>query len=635
MRIPCPRIGIILGLLGLISGFSGADTLPELIPREVLFGNPERSAPLISPDGSMFSYRAPLEGVMNIWVKNIDRDNARPVTSDTGRGIQAYFWAGDSRHIIYTQDEDGNENFHLYGLDIQTGQTRDYTPFDDVKVRLVEQNKLFPDELLISVNLDDPRLHDVYLLDINSGDLELVAMNPGNIVGWMADADFKIRAALVIRADGGFDLVTRSDEKSEWEYLLTWDWENNMSSDPLKFSADGEHIYLRDSRNYNTARLVKVEIASGDLEVICHDPVYDVSRVRFENETNDVQAVSFEKARTEWVVLDEEIADDFERVAALDEGDFLVYDADITDSIWMVSFSNDAGPISYYVYDRGTDEATFLYHQNPILTEYTFARMEPFSFTARDGLRLHGYISFPPGLHRKDIPMVLLVHGGPWSRDSWGYNPEVQWLTNRGYICLQVNYRGSEGYGKGFLNAGNKEWGGKMQDDLEDAVRWTIKKGYADPDRVAIFGASYGGYAALAGAAFSDLFCCAVDIFGPCNLLTFLEVVPAYWKPLQAIMYKRVGHPVADSAMLRERSPLFNVEGIEIPLLIAQGANDPRVPMTESEQIVEALEDKGIEYKYVFFTDEGHGFTRPENRLEFYSEAERFLARHLGGRYEE
>jgi len=636
MRSLTLRVGVFIGLVLSLSGGVNADTLPELIPREVLFGNPERSAPLISPDGKMMSYRAPLGGVMNVWVKSIGTDDAKPVTADTDRGIQAYFWAGDSRHIIYTQDQDGNENFHLYGVDIKTGEVKDYTPFEGVRVRLVEWDKRFPDELLISMNLDDPRLHDVYRLDINSRDLELIAENPGNIIGWLADADFKIRAALMMRADGGFDLATRPDESSDWSYLLTWDSENNMSSDPLQFSADGNYLYLRDSRNANASRLVKIDIRSDEMQVIAEDSHYDVSRVRFDPGTNEVQAVCFEKARAEWVILDSNIADDFEEISRLDDGDFVIYDEDNEDVTWLVSFNKDAGPIPYYAYDRKKREGTFLYHHNPVLNEYTLAEMESVSYLSRDGLTIHGYITFPPGVNREDLPLVLLVHGGPWSRDSWGYNPEAQWLANRGYICLQVNYRGSDGYGKEFLNAGNKEWGGKMQDDLEDGIRWAVEKGFADPSRIGIFGASYGGYATLSGATFyPGLYRCGVDMFGPSNLLTFLDVVPAYWKPLKAIMYKRIGHPQKDSVMLVERSPLFHVENIKIPLLVAQGANDPRVPKEESEQIVFALEEKGIEYEYLFFEDEGHGFTKPENRLEFYAAAERFLAKHLGGRYEE
>ncbi|MBN2380934.1 S9 family peptidase [candidate division WOR-3 bacterium] len=625
---------LIGGLLAVSSVW--ADSLPELIPREVLFGNPARSAPLISPDGKMMSYRAPVDGVMNVWIKTIGREDARPVTQDTGRGIQAYFWSGDSKHIIYTQDQDGNENYHLYGVDIKTGQIKDYTPFDGVRVRLVEWDKRFPDELLISINLDDPRLHDVYHLDINSGDLELVVENPGNIIGWMADRELHIRAALVMRTDGGFDLVTRADEKSEWQYLLTWDSENNMSSDPLSFSSDGVHMYLRDSRDANASRLVKINLDSGDIHVIAEDPCYDVSRVRFDPGTHEPQAVSLEKARMEWVILDEDLREDFEAARNLDDGDFLIYDEDLDDEIWLVSFNKDVGPICYYAYDRTKGEGALLYNHNPVLSDYTLAEMEPLSYASRDGFTIHGYVTFPPGIERKNLPMVVLVHGGPWSRVSWGYDPEAQWLANRGYVCLEVNYRGSDGYGKDFLNAGNREWGRKMQDDLEDAVDWAVKQGFADPERVAIFGASYGGYAVLAGAAFTpDLYRCGVDMFGPSNLLTFIEAVPEYWKPMKAIMYKRIGHPVEDSAMLRERSPIFAVDEIRIPLLIVQGANDPRVPVAESERIVAALKTKGVEYEYILFEDEGHGFARPENRLKFYSAAERFLAKHLGGRYEE
>jgi dipeptidyl aminopeptidase/acylaminoacyl peptidase len=352
-------------------------------------------------------------------------------------------------------------------------------------------------------------------------------------------------------------------------------------------------------------------------------------------DTYEIQAVSFVKERTEWVIFDQSIKEDFEKIKAVDHGDFFILSRDNEDQKWVIGFTRDNGPVPYYAYDRTTKKATFLFDNKPDLKQYELAPMEPVSFKTRDGLTVHGYITFPPGDQKKQLPMVLNVHGGPWSRDTWGYDGEAQWFANRGYICLQVNFRGSTGYGKEFLNASIKEWGGKMHDDLVDAVHWAIKKGYADPKRIAIYGGSYGGYAALVGATFTpDLFSCAVDIVGPSNLITMIKSIPPYWSTLLAIEHKRVGNPDTEEVFLKSRSPLFKVDQIKIPILIGQGANDPRVKQAESEQIVQAMKEKGIDHEYMLFPDEGHGFAKPENRIKFYAHAEKFLAKHLGGRFE-
>jgi len=609
---------------------------PELIPREVLFGNPVKTAPKISPDGKLMAYLAPVNNVLNVWVKTIGAEDDRAVTKDDNRGIRRYFWAGDNRNIMYLQDVGGNENWRLYAVNLETDEIRDLTPFEEMQVRIVDKNKHFPNELLIAMNKENPRVHDVYHLDLISGKLELVAKNPGNIIGWVTDANFKVRGALAFTPDGGLDLMLRENEEASWDKFITWGSENTLNSGPVCFSKDGKYLVLLDSRDVNTGRLIKMEIATKDFEVIAEDPQYDVSDVMIHPDTYEVQAVSFTKARKEWAVLDESIKDDFKAIAKLDHGDFFIYNRDNADDTWLVGYTKDNGPVPFYAFDRKTQKGTFLFDHKPDLKDYTLAPMGPISFTSRDGLTIHGYITYPPGRGRKALPMVLNVHGGPWARDTWGYNPEAQWFANRGYVCLQVNFRGSTGYGKDFVNAGDTEWGGKMHDDLVDGVNWAIEKGIADPKRVAIYGGSYGGYAALVGATFTpDLFCCAVDIVGPGNLKTWITSVPPYWSAMLALLYKRIGNPDTEEEFLNSRSPLFKVDQIKIPMLIAQGANDPRVPQAESEQIVEALKEKGIEYEYMLFPDEGHGFAKPENRLKFYAAAEKFLAKYLSGRYEE
>lgn len=616
--------------------FAGAAAEPELIPRQVLFGNPVKTFPQISPDGKMMAYLAPVNNVLNVWVKTIAKEDDRVVTKDTDRGIRRYFWAGDSKHIMYLQDVGGNENWRLYGVNLETGQIRDLTPYEDVQVQIVARDKHFPNELLIGMNKDNPKLHDVYHLDLGSSELKKVAENPGNVISWLADADFKVRGAMAATAGGGFDLLVRENVQADWKKVLSWDSEDSMTSQVVSFTKDGKNLYLIDSRNANTGRLVTMEIATGDVKVVAQDPQYDAGDVMIHPDSYQAQAVAFTKARTEWTVLDESIKGDFKAISKLVQGDFFVYDRDNADATWLVGFTRDNGPVSFYAYDRKDRKGKFLFDHMPDLNKYTLARMEPARFKARDGLIIHAYITFPEWKEKKNLPMVLLVHGGPWGRDTWGYDPEVQWLTNRGYACLQANFRGSTGYGKTFVNAGDKEWAGKMHDDLVDAVRWAVQQNYADPNKVAIFGGSYGGYAALVGATFTpNVFCCAVDIVGPSNLVTLIKSIPPYWTPLLATFYKRVGNPDTDEAFLKSRSPLFKVDQIKIPILIGQGANDPRVKQAESEQIVDAMKKKGLAYEYIVFEDEGHGFAKPENRLKFFAAAEKFLAKHLGGRYEE
>lgn len=607
-----------------------------LIPREVLFGNPLKMQPRISPDGTMMAYVAPVDNVLNVWVGTVGEDNARPVTKDSERGIRIYFWAQDNRHIMYLQDTGGNENWRLHAVNIETSESRDLTPFENVQVQVIDQSKHFPDELLIGLNKDNPQAHDVYNLNLTTGDLTKVAANPGNIVGWVADADFKVRGAMAATPTGGFDLLVRDTVEADWRNILSWDADNSLNSSPLAFTKDGKFMYLEDSRDVNAGRLVKLNLETGQLEVIAADPQYDVGSVMIHPDTYEVQALTFIKARAEWLILDVTLESDFEVLRQLSKGDYSIVSRDDADMTWLVAFVADDGPVSYYAYDRRNSEATFLFVNNPKLNDYNLTEMEPISFKSRDGLTVHGYITFPPDLPRFNLPLVVNVHGGPWHRDTWGYNPEAQWLANRGYACLQINFRGSTGYGKEFVNAGDKEWGGKMHDDVVDVVDWAVEQGVADPKRIAIYGGSYGGYEALVGATFTpDLFCCAVDIVGPSNLLTFINTIPDYWVPQLAMLHKRVGNPETEADFLKSRSPLFKVDQIKIPLLIAQGANDPRVKQAESEQIVEAMQNKGIEHEYMLFPDEGHGFAKPVNRLRFYAAAEKFLAKHLGGRFEE
>jgi dipeptidyl aminopeptidase/acylaminoacyl peptidase len=613
----------------------------DLIPRSVLFGNPERTSPAISPEGAALAWIAPRDGVLNLWVApiggkdGVDWAAARPVTEDKDRGIRAFAWARDGQHLLYVQDAGGDENWRLYDVDPQTLARRDLTPFENIHASIIGTSKRRPDEVLVGINADNPQLHDVYRLYLGTGQLVKEIANPG-YAGWLADEDLVVRCALAPVPDGSFNVLVRDSADDVFRQLLTIPAEDATSTDVVSFSGDGRSLLMESAAGSDTARLTRVDLASGEVTVLAEDPEADVSGVLLDPDTRDPQVVMFLRDRMTYTVLDESVAADLAAVRALHPGDPSFTGRDEDNEVWLIAFNVDAGSVSYFFYDRVTRTGRPLFTARPALSGYELAPMEPFSFPARDGLVVHGYATFPPGLGRANLPAVVDVHGGPQARDTWGYNPEAQWLANRGYLCLQVNYRGSIGYGKAFVNAGDREWGAKMHDDLLDAVEYAVGQGWADRSRVAIYGGSYGGYAALVGAAFTpDVFCCAVDIVGPSNLKTLLESIPEYWKPVIAQLYRRVGNPETDTEFLWSRSPLSRARDIRIPLLIAQGANDPRVKQAESEQIVAALTDAGIDHEYMLFPDEGHGFAKPENRIKFYTAAERFLAKYLGGRYEE
>jgi dipeptidyl aminopeptidase/acylaminoacyl peptidase len=614
--------------------------MAELIPRRVLFGNPERVSPRISPNGTSLAWIAPHDGVLNVWTapvgaEGVDWDSAKVVTSDTDRGIRVFRWAHDGRHLLYLQDTGGDENWRLYDVDLHTNQRRDLTPFEGVQAQILATEKKHPTEVLVGLNRDNPALHDVYRLDLVTGDLVKQVENPG-FAGWVADTELVTRVGVGLEPDGSMVVKVRDGAEGDWRLLQTIPAEDAMTSGPMAISADGGSMLAMSSAGVDTGRLVRVDLDSGAEEVLAEDPDADVSGVRVHPDTREPQIVTWVKERTEYRVLDSSLEADVAAIRALHPGDPEIVAEDHSDMVWLVAFTNDDGPVPFFLYDRQRREGRFLFEHQPELSRYELAPMEPFSYQARDGLTIHGYATFPPGAGRTGLPMVLNVHGGPWARDMWGFDSEAQWLANRGYLCVQVNFRGSTGYGKAFVNAGDREWGRAMQNDLTDGVAYAIAQGWADTERVAIFGGSYGGYAALAGVTFTpDLYRCAVDIVGPSNLKTLIETIPAYWQPQIALFHQRVGNPETDAEFLWSRSPLSRAASIKTPLLIAQGANDPRVKQAESEQIVAALRDAGIDHEYMLFPDEGHGFAKPENRLRFYAAAERFLARHLGGRAED
>jgi len=609
--------------------------LPPLIPRDVLFGNPEKTSPQISPDGKYLAYLAPdQQNVMQVWLRTLGQKDDRIITADKKRGIRQFVWPYDGKHLCYLQDTDGDENFHLYAVNLETGKTRELTPFKGVRVMSIDRDPVAPNELLIAMNRQDPRKFDVYRLKLDSGDLAFDTENPGNIIGWTSDHQFKIRAAVAATPDGGHDILIREAPGKPWQLLRHLGPDDNGA--PLAFGPESKVLYLLSNHDANAQRLIEVDMATKKEKVLAEDPEYDVGNVLTHPARRTPEAVSFNRDKIQWQVLDPDVKADFEALARVHRGVINSINRDESSKTWLVGFVTDDGPVYYYLYDRPTRKAEFLFSHQPKLEKLPLAKMKPIEYTSRDGLKIHGYLTTPVGVPARNLPMVLFVHGGPWARDNWGYNPVHQWLANRGYAVLSVNFRGSTGYGKKFLNAGNREWAGKMHDDLIDGVNWAIKQGIADPKRIAIMGGSYGGYATLVGLTFTpDVFAAGVDIVGPSDIRTLLNSIPPYWAPMKAMFNRRVGDVEKDNEFLKSRSPLFYVDRIKAPLLIGQGANDPRVKQAESDQIAEALRKAGKPVEYIVYTDEGHGFARPENSLHFFAKAEEFLAKHLhNSRYE-
>ncbi len=602
------------------------------IPMSVLFGNPEKACPLLSPDGKRLSYCAPDNGVLNIWVKTIGTDDDHVITHETKRGIFTYWWAFNNKQILYLQDSNGNENYHLFCIDLETSQIQDLTPFNDVKAQVPGRwDKNFPNDIIVLLNNRDPKIFDAYRLNLISGELTLAAQNPGNVSMWCADAQLHVRAAIATHEDGTQSLLVRDSVNAEWRTLLHVEFEDTLKDDlycaVLGFSFDGKSLYLNSSIDRNTRSLSKIDIATGTQTLIATDDVYDIEHVYFNTNTYEPEIICWQKQRLEYQALDQELQPTLWGIQSISAGDLHVMHKSASGKLWILGFMYDNKSYEYYLFDQVTQEATFIFATRPELNSYELASMEPISLVSRDGLLLEGYLTCPINTIAQNLPLVLLVHGGPFARDVWGFDSRVQWLASQGYACLQINFRGSSGFGKHFLAAGNGQWGAQMQDDLTDAVSWAIEQGIADPKRVAIFGGSYGGYATLMGVTKTpDLYCCAIDFCGPSNLITVLKTLPPYWSLAQ--WEKRIGS-LQDEEFLKSRSPLFNIDAIKIPLFIAHGANDVRVKQSESEQIVQALKNKNIDYVYLLFTDEGHGIARPENRFKFYAEVEKFLAKNL------
>ena len=616
-----------------------------LIPREALYGNPTRASGGISPDGKWLSWMAPHEGVMNVFIAPSDDPTAaRRMTNSTDRPIPQYFWAPDSRSVLYVQDKAGDENYLLYQVDVATGEERTLTPFENTRVQVVGSSTTIRDKILVGLNNRDPRFHDVHLLDLNTGELSLVRQNDEGFVGYLADDSLTLRWAVAQNAAGGSDMYEIVNGQIAPEPRESTGLEDALTTSVAGYTTDGKTLYWIDSRGRNTAALIAENTETGEKRVIAESDKADIGGALANPVTGEVEAYSVYYLKNEWIGIDPAVKASLDFLASRLPGEFGVQGRTLDDTKWIIGNDPLTAPSKVYLYDRPAGTLTELYTSRPELVGAPLQTMHPVEIPVRDGLTLPSYLTLPPGsdpdgdgVPSAATPMVLLVHGGPWARDGFGFNRAHQWLANRGYAVLSVNFRGSTGFGKEFVNAGNLEWAGKMHDDLIDAVNWAIERGVAQRDSIAIMGGSYGGYATLVGLTFTpDTFACGVDIVGPSNLETLLETIPPYWEPQVKQFHERMGNPNTPEGLqlLKDRSPLYKADQIRKPLLIGQGANDPRVKQSESDQIVEAMQKHGIPVTYVVFPDEGHGFAKPTNNIAFNAVTENFLATCLGGRAE-
>lgn len=602
---------------------------PQIIPMKDFFKNPEKSSFKISPDGTYFAFMAPFENRMNVFVQKIGSDSTVRLTQEKDRDIAGYFWANNNR-ILYLKDDGGNENYKLYGVNIDGSNLMCFTDFENVRTSIIDDLPEIDNEVIISMNKRNPMLFDAYRLNIETGDMEMIAENPGNIQGWLTDHDGKLRVAVAI--DGlETSILYRKNESQPFEKVIKYDWKDDVS--PLFFTFDNKYLYAASNLNRDKQEIVKLDMDNGgkELEVLFSHPDVDVTNLSYSRKRKVLTAVRYTTWKTERKFFDEETRKMFERLQReFPDDEVAITSTNKNEDKFIVVTYNDRTRGTYYFYDKNTDKIEKLHEISPWLDSENLAEMKPITYKSRDGLTINGYLTVPKGAEAKNLPVVINPHGGPWARDVWRFNPEAQFLANRGYAVLQMNFRGSTGYGKKFLEASYKQWGQTMQNDITDGVNWLIEEGIADPDRVAIYGGSYGGYAVLAGLTFTpDLYAAGIDYVGVSNLFTFMNTIPPYWKPILPMLYARVGDPEKDSTMLHNASPVFHADKITAPLLIAQGANDPRVNKDESDQMVEALRKRGIDVEYIVKDNEGHGFHNEENRFEFYEKMESFLKKHV------
>jgi dipeptidyl aminopeptidase/acylaminoacyl peptidase len=598
------------------------------IPLKDFFRNPDKTGYQISPDGNYFSYLTSWENRLNVFVQKVGSDDAVRVTSATERDITSYFWKGNNK-IMYLQDKAGDENFKLYSVNKDGSDLKLLSPEDKVRTEIVDDLENIDDYMLVNMNERNPQAFDVYRININTGEKKMIAENPGNIMGWMTDHDGKLRIA--IASDGVNNvLMYRETEEDPFKEVLSTNFRESV--EPLFFTFDNKYVYASSNLGRDKSAIVKFDIANGkEMELLYENPDVDVNGLSYSKKRKVLTAITFVKEKREINYLDKEAEKRYNRIKKeLGDNEVVITGVNKNEDKFLVRTYSDRSLGSYYFYDQTSDKLSKIAEVSPWINENELAVQKPVSYTTRDGLTIHGYLTLPVGVAAKNLPVVMNIHGGPWARDNWGFNPEVQFLVNRGYAVLQVNYRGSTGYGRKFWEASFREWGKKMQDDVSDGVKWLISEGIANPKKVGIYGGSYGGYATLAGLAFSpELYACGVDYVGVSNLFTFMKTIPPYWEPFRKMMYEMVGNPEVDSSLFVAASPVYHADKIVAPLFVAQGKMDPRVNINESDQMVEAMKKRGVEVKYMVKDNEGHGFHNQENRFDFYGSMEKFLSKHL------
>jgi len=599
---------------------------------EDFFRNPEKVNFVLSPDGKYYAYMAPYKDRLNVFVQEIGKADAVMLTSDTARSISGFLWGNNSR-ILYLKDTGGDENFKLFGVDVNGGNLKGLTDFDKVRTTIIDDLPEIDEYVIVGLNKRNPEVFDPYRLNINTGDMTLLAENPGNITSWITDHDGKLRLAVSISDGINNTLLYRETEKDQFKSILTTSYKETM--EPAFFTFDNKNIYAVSNLGRDKTAVVEFNLENGKEErVLYENPQYDVDQLNYSRARKVLTVARYTSWKRERHFFDT----DFEKLIAdlktqLGDIEFGITSSNKAEDVRIVLASSDKSSGTYYIHDQKSGKLEKIADITPWLDVNEMASMIPIEYKSRDGLTINGYLTLPKGYtmeNAKNMAVIVNPHGGPWYRDQWGFNPEIQFLANRGYAILQMNFRGSTGYGKEFWQASFKQWGKTMQNDITDGVNWLIDKGIADKEKIAIYGASYGGYATLAGVAFTpDLYKAAVDYVGISNLFTFIKTIPPYWKPMLEMMYEMVGDPVKDSVLMREASPVFFAKDIKTPLFVAQGANDPRVNINESNQMVEALKSRGITVEYMVKQNEGHGFYNQENQFDFYNSMEKFLARYL------
>lgn len=605
------------------------------IPLEDFFRNSERTGYQLSPDGNYISYMAPYKDRLNVFVRRVDEtdEHAIRITNETERSVAGYMWA-DNQRLLYMKDTAGDENYQLYGVHRDGSDDRAYTAFDGVRTSLIDDLEEQPGVVMIGMNKRNPEVFDPYRLNIETGELTLLAENPGNIQGWMTDHDGRLRVATAIVDGVNTQILYRDTEDEPFKPVLTTNFRDVVSF--MEFTPDNKEVYAATNLHRDKTILVRMNPATcEELEVLYENERYDIASISYSRKRKKLLSVYCtghkEPVRHYFDAEEEQLR---QRIKAhFPNQRYGIADTDKAEANYLIYVGGDRTRGSYWHYNALTDEAKKIADLAPWIKSDEMNAMHPVCYTTRDGLQIEAYLTLPDGLTpdtAKQLPVVVNPHGGPWARDCWGYSSEVQFLSNRGYAVFQMNFRGSTGYGRHFLEASYKQWGLKMQDDITDGVKWLIEKGIANPNRIAIYGGSYGGYATLAGLTFTpDLYACGIDYVGVSNLFTFMQTIPPYWRPMLEMMYEQVGHPEHDADQLAATSPALHADKIKVPLFVAQGANDPRVNKAESDQMVEALRQRGVVVEYMVKDNEGHGFHNQENRFDFYRAMERFLKAHL------